>query len=81
MIHLLFLLLSVLYVVHAQTNVTVDDSDSSIVYAPVTAPSWTTPGPSPLDYGNYHHLSEDPSATATFTFTGWHAFGPEKHDH
>ncbi|KAG6837293.1 hypothetical protein H0H93_011895 [Arthromyces matolae] len=49
-------------------NVTVDDQDSSIVYNPRS--SWTLSANSSLDVGGAHMLTQDPSATATFTFTG-----------
>ena len=50
-------------------NVTVDDSDSSIVYSPAGA--WSVSNTSnPLDYGGFHHLSDLPTAQAEFVFTG-----------
>ncbi|KAF5369686.1 hypothetical protein D9615_010162 [Tricholomella constricta] len=52
-------------VVRALHNVTVDDSNPSIVYSPFD--SWTRTGGS--ETGG-HMLTEDPIATATFTFEG-----------
>ncbi|KAJ3570642.1 hypothetical protein NP233_g4263 [Leucocoprinus birnbaumii] len=49
-----------------QLNVTVDDTDPSIVYGP----NWGASNPSSLDAGGTHHLSDDPNAIAQFTFTG-----------
>lgn len=48
-------------------NITVDDGDPSIQYSS----GWTVSDTSsPLDYGGFHHLSDQPSATASFAFTG-----------
>jgi hypothetical protein len=52
-------------VVQAVHNVTVDDTSSLIVYSgnwSNTTSSW--------DYGGSHSYSQDPTATATFSFTG-----------
>ena len=53
-------------------NVTVDDTDPSIIYLPSGA--WTLPATTPLDYpfgtGSSHSLSTRAGATANFTFTG-----------
>ncbi|KAF5343465.1 hypothetical protein D9758_011863 [Tetrapyrgos nigripes] len=49
------------------TNVTVDDNNPSIFYSS----GWTVSDSSnPLNYGGYHHLSDQPNATAEFNFTG-----------
>ncbi|KAF8187170.1 hypothetical protein BJ912DRAFT_970385 [Pholiota molesta] len=58
----------VLTAVNADFNMTLDDSDLSIVYNPPS--SWTHSDPDPLDYGGEHMSTEDPTATATLTFTG-----------
>ncbi|KAE9404188.1 hypothetical protein BT96DRAFT_813993 [Gymnopus androsaceus JB14] len=51
----------------ADTNVTVDDSDSSIKYSD----DWSvTSASNSLDYGGFHHLSSTKTSTANFTFTG-----------
>ncbi|KAJ7584999.1 hypothetical protein C8J56DRAFT_862607 [Mycena floridula] len=48
-------------------NITVDDSDVSIIYST----GWSTSDiNNPLNFGGFHHLSENRTATATFTFTG-----------
>ncbi|KAJ7191287.1 hypothetical protein GGX14DRAFT_528874 [Mycena pura] len=52
----------------ALLNVTVDDTDPSIVYKGSWEPSRTHR--SGLDYGGTHTLSSDPTANATFNFTG-----------
>ncbi|KAG6814492.1 hypothetical protein H0H92_000017 [Tricholoma furcatifolium] len=57
-----------LHLVLCLHNVTVDDQDPSIVYNPRS--SWTLSANSSLDYGGAHMLTQDPTATATFTFTG-----------
>lgn len=53
-------------------NVTIDDSDPSIIYQPPD--SWETSVYDVLDAGGRHHLTSDPDATASFTFTGWFQF-------
>ncbi|KIK70017.1 hypothetical protein GYMLUDRAFT_67275 [Collybiopsis luxurians FD-317 M1] len=51
----------------ADRNVTVDDSDISIQYSA----DWSASSPSnSLDYGGFHHLSDNKLASASFTFTG-----------
>ncbi|KJA17724.1 hypothetical protein HYPSUDRAFT_46063 [Hypholoma sublateritium FD-334 SS-4] len=56
-------------VVLADTNVTVDDTDTvSIVYAPPA--SWAESSFDPLDAGGSHATTSDADATATFSFTG-----------
>jgi hypothetical protein len=66
---ILALLFRVLFLgVHAQRNVTLDDQDSTIVYAPAGA--WSRSADNSLDYGGAHMLTQNPAATATFTFTG-----------
>ncbi|KAJ7585000.1 hypothetical protein C8J56DRAFT_140095 [Mycena floridula] len=51
----------------ADHNVTVDDTDASIVYSN----GWSNSDfNNPLDYGGFHHLSENTTSTATFSFTG-----------
>ncbi|KAE9395129.1 hypothetical protein BT96DRAFT_826665 [Gymnopus androsaceus JB14] len=51
----------------ADTNVTVDDNDSSIQYSD----GWSvSTGFNSLDYGGFHHLSDSNTSTANFTFTG-----------
>jgi len=54
--------------VGAQRNITLDDQDTSIVYAPPTA--WSQTDRSSLDHGGAHMLTSEPGATATFKFTG-----------
>jgi len=54
--------------VFAQKNVTVDDKDSAIVYAPAGA--WVPSASNSLDYGGAHTLTQNATATATFNFTG-----------
>ncbi|KAH8829410.1 hypothetical protein DL96DRAFT_1051980 [Flagelloscypha sp. PMI_526] len=49
-----------------EKNVTVDDTDSSILYTG----TFHLGSPTNLDYGGNHMLSEDIGATAKFTFTG-----------
>jgi len=66
-----FLFSWVLFVrVDAQQNVTLDDVDTAIVYAPPGA--WYSPDniTNPLDYEGTHMFTDNPEATATFTFTG-----------
>ena len=53
-------------------NVTVDDNDPSITYQPPA--SWVVSVFDPLDAGGQHHVTSDPDATASFTFTGWLQF-------
>jgi hypothetical protein len=65
-------LLSIISVTFALQNVTVDDTDASIVYVGNWEPS--SRHPSPLDYGGSHTLSDDTAAIATFTFTGKFSF-------
>ncbi|PPR04849.1 hypothetical protein CVT24_007237 [Panaeolus cyanescens] len=52
----------------AQRNVTVDDWESSISYSPPGA--WTMSANTSLDFGGAHMLTQNPSATAVFNFTG-----------
>ncbi|KAJ7190670.1 hypothetical protein GGX14DRAFT_381958, partial [Mycena pura] len=54
--------------VNALLNVTVDDTDPSIVYRGSWEPSSTHL--SGLDYGGSHTVSSDAAANATFAFTG-----------
>ena len=49
-------------------NVTVDDNDPSVIYQPPD--SWVQSVFDVLDAGGRHHVTSDPSATASFTFTG-----------
>lgn len=78
--HILTLLPFVISQVAAQTltNVTVDEDNSSIVYAG----DWTRlpPGSRPsltLDIGGTRTFSNDPGASARFSFTGMSARRPE----
>ncbi|KAF5369706.1 hypothetical protein D9615_010177 [Tricholomella constricta] len=66
----LVLFLSILWLklVHCRHNVTIDDLDPSIVYNPRA--SWVLSSQSSLNVGGAHMLTQDMSATATFTFTG-----------
>lgn len=51
----------------AKHNVTIDDTDPSIVYQG----NWTSePFYKSQSYNGSHHLSTDPNAKATFTFVG-----------
>lgn len=51
----------------ADTNITVDDSDSSIQYST----GWSVSlGYNDLDYGGFHHLSNLNTSTASFSFIG-----------
>ncbi|KAJ7733065.1 hypothetical protein DFH07DRAFT_755043 [Mycena maculata] len=60
---------ALLHVVHAQQNVTIDDTDfAMITYSGIWEASSTHR--SPLDYNGSHTLSSDSAASATFTFTG-----------
>ncbi|KAF7324483.1 hypothetical protein MKEN_00489000 [Mycena kentingensis (nom. inval.)] len=52
----------------AFSNITIDDTDSQIVYSGLWDPSSTHR--SSLDYGGSHTFSSDPTASATFKFTG-----------
>lgn len=52
--------------VFAAVNMTIYDNDSSITYSGVWKPS----APSALDFSGVHMLTQDPSATASFNFTG-----------
>jgi len=56
--------------VDAQQNVTLDDLDTAIVYAPPGA--WSSPDEktNDLDYGGTHMYANDPEATATLNFMG-----------
>lgn len=66
---LVVLLVGVQHVVHADTNVTIDDTDTTdILYNPPS--SWTESSFDPFDAGGTHMLTSDSDATATFTFTG-----------
>lgn len=63
------LLLAAAPAVLADTNVTVDDTDSvSIVYDPPS--SWAESTFNSLDAGGSHATTADADATATFSFTG-----------
>ncbi|KIM38675.1 hypothetical protein M413DRAFT_447636 [Hebeloma cylindrosporum] len=71
--HLRLFILTILYCVlflrvRAQRNVTLDDQDLAIVYAPAGA--WSRSADNSLDYGGAHMLTQNPAATATFNFTG-----------
>ncbi|GLB34397.1 hypothetical protein LshimejAT787_0112810 [Lyophyllum shimeji] len=52
--------------VSCRHNFTVDDHDPSIVYKG----TWVLSANDSLDVGAFHMLTQDPTATATFTFTG-----------
>jgi hypothetical protein len=52
---------------NGQQNITADDSDSSIIYAP--RDGWNTVSDL-MDIGGTHKVTTNPVATATFTFTG-----------
>ena len=52
----------------ALENVTVDDPNPSITYSPRGA--WAESSPNTLDFGGTHMLTSNPSATASFNFTG-----------
>jgi len=62
-----FFILFLVALCNGQQNITVDDNDSSIVYAP--SDSWVTVSDS-MDIGGSHKVTIDTVATATFTFTG-----------
>ncbi|KAF9535204.1 hypothetical protein CPB83DRAFT_889107 [Crepidotus variabilis] len=49
-------------------NVTVDDGDGRIAYAPAGA--WAKSAQTSLNYGDSHMLTQNPTATATFIFKG-----------
>jgi len=49
-------------------NVTIDDDDPAIIYQPPA--SWIISVFDVLDAGGQHHVTSDPDATASFTFTG-----------
>jgi hypothetical protein len=69
--HLLIRLLVFALYTHgvcAQSNITIDDTNSSIAYAPAGA--WVVSSNSTLDFGGAHMLTQNPNATATFSFTG-----------
>jgi hypothetical protein len=58
--------------VNADRNVTVDDTDSAIKYS---GNGWiVSTGFNGLNFGGFHHLSDQKNAVATFTFTGAHPF-------
>ena len=61
-------LLSLPWLINGLRNVTVDDDDPSIRYEPPGA--WHLSAKSTLDFGYAHMLTENPSATAVFNFTG-----------
>ncbi|KAF8165990.1 hypothetical protein B0H34DRAFT_794302 [Crassisporium funariophilum] len=54
--------------VRALHNVTVDDNDPTIVYAPDG--SWSETDFDLMNLGGRHMVTSDPAATATFVFTG-----------
>ena len=60
--------------VDAQKNVTLDDVDPAIVYAPRGV--WSPPDNETnlLDYGGTHMYANDPEATATLNFMGWYTY-------
>ncbi|KAJ7210778.1 hypothetical protein GGX14DRAFT_363155 [Mycena pura] len=64
----LFLLPLLFHFAGALLNVTVDDTDSSIIYRGAWDPR--TAHLSGLDYGGSHRLSTNPAANATFAFSG-----------
>lgn len=63
-------ILGLLPVVQAAHNVTVDDNDASVQYSS----GWEISSSSSLNYGGSHHLTEQRTATASFTFTGASVF-------
>lgn len=79
-IHLTLLLLSSIILsiktVNGRHNVTVDDQDPTIIYVPVT--SWALSATSNLSAGGAHMLTQDPTATATFTFNGMLSIFPNE---
>ncbi|KJA20992.1 hypothetical protein HYPSUDRAFT_68122 [Hypholoma sublateritium FD-334 SS-4] len=52
----------------AQQNITIDDTNPAIAYAPAGA--WVVSANSSLDFGGAHMLTQNPNGTATFNFTG-----------
>lgn len=62
----LFLIISWLNLVSCRHNVTIDDPNPSIVYKG----NWVLSANNSLNAGGAHILTQDPTATATFTFTG-----------
>ena len=52
----------------AQQNITIDDTNPAIAYAPAGA--WVVSAHSSLDFGGAHMLTQNPNGTATFNFTG-----------
>ncbi|KAF8165989.1 hypothetical protein B0H34DRAFT_743864 [Crassisporium funariophilum] len=72
MVHLLpylfFSLSAWLHLVLAARNVTIDDQDPSIIYAPPGA--WSKSADNALNSGGAHMLTQNPNATASFNFTG-----------
>ncbi|KAF9476791.1 hypothetical protein BDN70DRAFT_923057 [Pholiota conissans] len=68
-IHLLILIFAFLnHAVYAQNNITIDDTNAAISYAPAGA--WVVSTNSTLDFGGAHMLTQNPNATAVFNFTG-----------
>jgi plastocyanin len=55
-----------------QHNVTLDDQDPAIVYAPAGA--WLRSANNSLDYGGAHMLTQNSAATATLNFTGEYSY-------
>ncbi|RDB19845.1 hypothetical protein Hypma_013131 [Hypsizygus marmoreus] len=66
--HVLLVTILCFALVQGLHNVTVDDPDPSIIYTPAT--SWSQSANNSLNAGGAHKLTQDPTATATFTFTG-----------
>ncbi|KAK0229205.1 hypothetical protein EDD85DRAFT_776319 [Armillaria nabsnona] len=70
MSRMLLLVLSILiqHAIATLDNITIDDTDGRITYEGI----WNNHSiyNSTLDFGGSHSLSEDSSASATFTFTG-----------
>ncbi|TEB32142.1 hypothetical protein FA13DRAFT_1731881 [Coprinellus micaceus] len=65
----LFFLQILLLAVWGQTAHRVDDDDAQITYTPLT--SWHRNEESnPHDEGGFHMVTDDATATATFSFTG-----------
>ena len=66
---LLFQFLIFSTIVRAAVNITVDDTDQTLIhYSPGDA--WQKSTQSSLDYGGTHMLTNDPNAIAVFQFTG-----------
>jgi hypothetical protein len=65
-------LIAFLLLVDAMHNVTVDDNHSSITYQPLD--DWLVSASDVLNAGGRYHVTSDPDATASFTFTGWFQF-------